>query len=147
MELRVTRKKNGEHACLGEMTIDEVFCCYTLEDVVREFGPHGERKVMHETAIPAGRYRVTLEYSEHFHKIFPRLHDVPFFTGILIHPGNTDVDTWGCLLVGDKLIGETIVRGAATPAFLRVFEHIKLAEDAGEEVWITVVNEFPEPLK
>ena len=147
MELLANRKRNGDHACTGEFEIDGVFCCYTLEDVVRDLGPKGERKVMHETAIPAGRYRVTIEYSQHFQKLMPYLHDVPFFTGILIHPGNTDADTWGCLLVGDKLKGETIVRGTATPAFLRVFEHIKLAEDAGEEVWITVVNDFPEPLK
>ena len=147
MEITVRRKRNGEHACLGELEVQGRLVCYTLEDVVRELGPDGERKVMHETAIPAGQYKVTIEYSNHFQKLMPYLHNVPFFTGILIHPGNTDVDTWGCILVGDKLNGETIVRGTATPAFIRVFDFIQDAEDKDEEVWITITNEFPEPLK
>jgi hypothetical protein len=142
MLLEVHRKKLGAHATLGEMNIDGFFECYTLEDLVRDLGPKGDGKIPHETAIPAGTYKVTLEWSNKFKKVMPYLHNVPFFTGILIHAGNTDQDTWGCVLVGDTLVGETIKRGTATPAFLRLYDKIRDAVDIGEEIIITLTNEF-----
>lgn len=147
MELVLSRTKNGTHACLGDLSIDGAYSCHTLEDVVRDLKANGSGKVPHETAIPAGRYRVTVEMSPKFGKLFPRLHNVQWFDGILIHPGNTDEDTWGCILTGDDLQGETIKRGTARPAFSRVFDAIQDAIKSGEEVWIDVKNDFPEPLK
>lgn len=77
--------------------------CFGLEDRYRE---PGEPKVPGKTCIPCGRYRVTIERSPRLselagHDVFtPRLHDVPGFQGILIHPGNFERDTLGCPLPG-----------------------------------------------
>jgi hypothetical protein len=51
-------------------------------------------------AIPAGRYEIHLAWSSRFKRDLPRLVDVPGRSGILIHSGNTNVDTTGCLLPG-----------------------------------------------
>ena len=93
MLIEVIRTTCGAHCTLGKMYIDGVDMCYTLEDVVRE------EKVYGETAIPAGRYRVDVTYSNRFQCDMPLVLDVPNFEGIRIHPGNTDKDTHGCILV------------------------------------------------
>ena len=105
MELRVIRYCSREDWTLGMLMEDRTFLCYTLED------EHREEKVMHETRIPAGRYRITLRTEGGHHaryiKKYPDMHkgmlwvrDVPNFKWILIHTGNTDEHTSGCLLTG-----------------------------------------------
>lgn len=77
--------------------------CFGLEDRYRE---PGQAKVPGKTCIPCGRYKLTIERSPRLseqagHDVFtPRLHAVPQFEGILIHPGNFERDTLGCLLPG-----------------------------------------------
>ena len=84
---------------LGTMTFDDFYVCQTLEDPVR---PAGE-KVMGDTAIGSGRYRVTISRSQRFQRMLPILHSVPNFEAIRIHPGNNNkADTTGCILVGTQ---------------------------------------------
>lgn len=127
---------NGK-ATLGDLYADGGFMCHTLEDEVRT-GP----KVWGETAIPAGTYRVIVNESPRFKKLLPRLLNVPGFDGILIHKGNSHEDTHGCILVGDRIDGDMLAAGSSTPAFSRVFGAIQTALSLGEEVWITITNEF-----
>jgi hypothetical protein len=81
IQLEVIRQWLSADCCVGQLSINGRPFCYTLEDVVR---PAGAKKVKHQTAIPAGRYQVTLETSPRFGKLLPRLHNVPGFEGILI---------------------------------------------------------------
>lgn len=132
MEIEVVRTTFGAKCTLGKMYFDGVDVCYTLEDVVRE------EKVYGETAIPCGRYRVVVTYSNRFQCDMPLLVDVPNFTGIRIHPGNTDKDTHGCILVGTGVAeGETAITESRA-AYNRVFARIRNAIGDGEEVWLTV---------
>jgi hypothetical protein len=93
LELRRHPSANG--CTIGELFYNGKFFCYTLEDVVRA----GE-KVAGATAIPTGTYTVTIERSPSLRMLTPRLHRVPGFEGVLIHAGNSAVDTRGCILVG-----------------------------------------------
>lgn len=79
---------------LGTLRFPDGWHCETLEDVVRD------TKITHETAIPSGTYPVTITASKRFGKMLPLIGNVPLFSGIRIHAGNTSADTSGCVLVG-----------------------------------------------
>ena len=125
------------------------FLAYTLEDEYRK------EKVMHETRIPAGTYKVTLRTVGGFHskyiKRYGDMHkgmlwvrDVPGFEYILIHTGNTDEHTSGCLLLGDTQTNNQIKKdgftGSSTQAYKRVYPPIAEILDSGGEVNITYTD-------
>ncbi len=92
---RHTYNVKGDRNIIGDLFIDGVFFCHTLEDEKRADG----LKVYGETAIPAGIYNVKLTISNRFKRLMPLLLDVEGFKGIRIHGGNTSKDTHGCPLV------------------------------------------------
>jgi len=96
MNLKLTRKDFTDNSTIGDLYIDTEWFCYTLEDTLREPG----EKVAGKTAIPAGVYRVVIDFSNRFQKNMPHILDVPGFEGIRIHAGNTAAHTEGCPLLG-----------------------------------------------
>ena len=96
MHLELKRLYYLKQCTIGTLSIDGLFVCYTLEDIVRPAGA----KIPGATAIPEGEYRVIVDWSNRFQRFMPKLLDVPGFEGIRIHPGNTHKDTSGCILVG-----------------------------------------------
>tara|TARA_R110000772_G_scaffold112307_3_gene216544 strand:- start:502 stop:1077 length:576 start_codon:yes stop_codon:yes gene_type:complete len=107
MKLQVVRTQFGKDATNGMLFIDGVFECYTLEDQYQAV------KVMHETCIPEGTYDIKFRKVGKFHSKYTAkyknahygmlwLQAVPGFTYILIHTGNTDEHTSGCLIVGES---------------------------------------------
>lgn len=107
MILTLKRIALRETYTIGRLYIDGVYYCDTLEDKVIDLDRSGkfegdEVKVYRETAIPYGKYKVSLRRSPKFKRDLPYLHNVPHFEGVLIHRGNTNKDTWGCILVGEN---------------------------------------------
>lgn len=102
MDLTVQREPTLDGATLGSLYLNSAWFCFTCEDRIREVAgrPAEEWKVPRETAIPAGRYRLVLSLSSRFQRVLPEVLNVPGFTGIRIHSGNSIADTEGCLLVG-----------------------------------------------
>jgi hypothetical protein len=106
MKLTVVRTQFGTDATNGILLVDGIFECFTLEDQYQAV------KVMHETCIPEGTYDIKFRTVGGFHEKYKKkyqnahygmlhLQDVPNFTYILIHGGNTDEHTSGCLIVGE----------------------------------------------
>ena len=104
--------------CIGKLYINSVYVCDTIEDYDRMLDdsmPLQEilkKKVKGQTAIPTGTYKLSLKYTSQAFKnttwaklyggIVPRVLNVKGYDGILIHPGNTPADTYGCLLIGEN---------------------------------------------
>ena len=136
MHIRVVREPSKNDTTLGSLFIDDHWQCHTLEDVIR---PRGE-KVRNKTAIPPGRYKLILSMSNRFKKIMPEVLNVPMFTGIRIHSGNTAKDTAGCLLVGQTRSVETRSIGRSRFAYTALMIKLTAAVKRGDTIRITFVN-------
>jgi hypothetical protein len=117
MQLQLVRKIFTDQSTIGELSVNGVFECFTLEDKVRPV------KIKGETAIPAGTYEVAVTFSNKFQKLLPLLMDVPNFDGIRIHTGNTAKDTLGCILVGQGTGVDSI--SSSRLAFAPLFEKLQ----------------------
>lgn len=102
MNLEVVRRIFNKTNIIGDLYIDSVWFCYTLEDITRDV------KVKHQTAIPYGEYSVILSLSTRFKRVLPEVLNVPGFAGIRIHSGNSEADTSGCILIGYQTNDKTI---------------------------------------
>lgn len=138
MELKLNRIFLGSSATIGELWVNDTHLCDTLEDRVR---PEGE-KIYGKTAIPEGIYEMVLSYSPRFKKILPEILNVPNFTGIRIHCGNSSADSSGCILVGtwdgekEDWISDSKI------AFNELMSLLQKAADNKEKVAITINNSW-----
>lgn len=134
MELKLNRIFLGSSATIGELLVNDKYLCDTLEDRVR---PEGE-KVYGKTAIPEGMYEVKLTHSPRFKKILPEILNVPNFSGIRIHTGNSSKDTEGCILVGTWDGEKEDWVGNSRIAFDELMTLLEEATNNKEKVTITV---------
>ena len=144
MDIDVIRYNSKSDFTDGLFFINGVFQCFTLEDEERTV------KVFGETSIPNGRYKVELrkeggfhnrylkKFGSDFHKGMLWVKNVPNFEYILIHIGNTDDDTAGCLLTGmTQNADKNGFIGNSTLAYKTIYKPIRDALLSGEEVFIT----------
>lgn len=101
MNLYLLRHTWTSTRTLGTLYKDGEPFCFTLEDADRCM--FGLPKIKAQTAIQQGIYETVVTFSQRFQKPMPLLLNVPEFTGIRIHSGNTEADTEGCILVGQQL--------------------------------------------
>lgn len=145
MKIDLHRTKACVKSTLGELWVDGVWRCVTLEDKWRKdpnpLTPENEAKVQDETCIPAGTYDVIVNISPSLGKPYPRLLKVPGFSGILIHSGNNDIDTKGCILVGQKVLNDDWIQGGSV-VFPKLLNDIQAAIAKGEKVSITITDDF-----
>ena len=132
MNITVKRIFKGPDYTIGKLYIDGKYFCDTLEDTVRAPGV----KIPGKTAIPAGKYKIKLTESLRFKKLMPRLENVPGFTGVLIHSGNTAEDTEGCILVGRNRVKGKVLDSRET--FARLFRLLFVAERGGEALEVAI---------
>ena len=136
MKLVLQRRATTPDWMFGVLSVDGQRFCYTLEDELRE------EKIPGESAISAGTYVLALENSPKFGPDTITLLNVPNFSYIRIHSGNTDEDTAGCIIVGSEVDYDLgiIKGGTANRVKIRLQETVKEAMERGEEVTIEVRN-------
>ena len=154
MELIVDRKWKKQSYTISNLIIDNKVFCQVLEDTDRGLDSSMslakilELKKPSITAIPRGTYEVTLDvyspkfgsksfYKEVCNGKLPRLLNVKGFEGILIHAGNTDKDTAGCLLVGMNLEKGKVINSRET--FRELYKLLKDVHDEGEKITIKIL--------
>lgn len=152
MELKLKRRYKGSNYTIGSLSINGKYFCDTLEDVDRDITINTPlevikaKKVYGKTAIPSGKYNVTLNVisnkygSNSFYKTYsnggkvPRLLNVPGFDGILVHCGNTEKDSLGCILIGENKIKGQVINSRET--FKKLYP---LLSNAKEGITIEIV--------
>ena len=142
MEILVKRVAKRPTYTIGKMFTNGEYFSDTLEDTERGLTQDTplsiikNKKIAGSTAIPTGRYEVIINRSPKFKRNLPRLQNVPGFDGILIHRGNTDKDTAGCILVGEnKVVGKVI---NSTGYELKLVEILTKAQNNKELITITI---------
>jgi hypothetical protein len=154
MKLTVKRFADNGDTTLGILFVDNVFECFTVEDEERSVKKRGE------TRVPEGTYDIKLrkvggyhnKYSSRYknmHKGMLCIHNKPnwilenngmSFQYILIHTGNTDEHTAGCLLVNDAVSGKTFTGSSSRDAYVDLYPKVVKAIENGEEVTIEYID-------
>lgn len=154
MKIKVERKWKKETYTIGRLYINGEFFCNTLEDTDRGLKQSDpittiqKNKVYGETAIPTGKYKIEMNvvspkysavkwYQDLCKGKMPRLLNVPCFEGVLIHPGNTPLDTFGCILVGENKVKGKLINSRET--FKNLYKQLRTAADNKEEITIEIV--------
>lgn len=154
MKLKVERRWKKDMYTIGILYVDGIRFCETLEDKdrgLKQTDPLStiqRKKVYGETAIPTGIYTVQMNiispkyagiswYQKTCRGRMPRLENVPGFEGILIHPGNTALDSYGCLLVGRNTVKGQVTQSRDT--FEKLYKKMRAASDRGEKITIEIV--------
>ena len=153
LELLLDRKYKKETYTIGNLYVDGEWFCNTLEDKDRGLKSSmsleeiNKIKVYAETAIPAGRYVVRMDvvspkynrvkwYKDNFGGRMPRLENVKGFSGILIHPGTTAVDSAGCIIVGLNKKKGNVLESRAT--FQKLWKKLEEAHKRKETIYLTI---------
>ena len=153
LELLLDRKYRKETYTIGNLYVDGEWFCNALEDKDRGLSQTmtleeiNKIKVYGETAIPTGRYEVRMDivspkyngvkwYKDNFGGRMPRLESVKGFSGILIHSGNTALDSNGCILVGLNKAKGKVLDSRAT--FQKLWKVLEQARKTGKTIYLTV---------
>ena len=142
MNLTLKRLNLTPNYTEGELYVNGVYFCKTLEDTNRDLNKSGqfdnnEKKIYGETCIPYGKYKVILSYSPKFKRELPEILEVPDFQGIRIHRGNKISDTLGCILCGEKVKNGYLSN--STPYEIKLVELFKQAKSRNEKSFIEII--------
>ena len=149
MEVLIKRIAKLPTYTIGKMYINGTYICDTLEDADRGLSQHmtldeiKSKKVYGKTAIPIGTYDISMDivspkfkeraWAKPYNGKLPRLINVPGYEGVLIHVGNSDQDSLGCILVGENKVKGKVIN--STIAFNKVMQILKSAK---ERIKITI---------
>ena len=154
LELTIERRYFKSTYCIGKLLVEGMPLSDSLEDKDRGLTsdmPTSKiylKKVYGQTAIPTGRYEVRLSYSPKYAKrpwaakykgLIPEIMEVPGFSNVRLHVGNSSADTSGCPLVGEnKVVGRLV---NSTQAFYDLMDYYLVpAHQRKEKIFITIIQ-------
>ena len=156
MELTLKRIALRSEYTIGKLYVDGEYVCDTIEDTVRDLDKdgkfaNGEVKIPGKTAIPYGRYEITMKvkspkysnfskysWAKKYDGYLPRLLNVPHFDGVLIHVGNSALDSEACVLVGENKVVGKVINSVNT--FRRLMDdYLVPAKKRNEKIFMVIV--------
>ena len=156
MELTLKRIALRSEYTIGKLYVDGEYVCDTIEDTVRDLDKdgkfaNGEVKIPGKTAIPYGRYEITMKvkspkysnfskysWAKKYDGYLPRLLNVSNFEGVLLHPGNTSSESDGCILTGENKVVGKVINSVNT--FRRLMDdYLVPAKKRNEQIYIDIV--------
>lgn len=144
MNIKLIRTEKNKSNTIGQLIFSyegKEYKYFTLEDVDRNLNSSMDLdkiksiKIKSETAIPTGTYQIIWSFSNRFQRFMPELLNVPGFSGIRIHAGNTEADTDGCILLG-KTKTKTSIQSSKLA--VSEFESVLLKAIKKEKVFIII---------
>jgi hypothetical protein len=154
MELLLKRIAKRDKYTIGRLYINDAYFCDTIEDKDRGLSDDMDltkilyMKIPMQTAIPTGRYQVTLNVksprfsTKQYYKnicggYMPRLLKVKGFEGILLHPGVNQDSSAGCIIVGKNTVVGAVTDSKKTWEALMT-KHLMPASQRKEKIYITI---------
>ncbi len=164
MEILIKRKDFSDKSTIGDIEINGLFCCYSLEDTNRDLNKtgnfdQGEKKIYGVTAIPYGIYEIGWRVSPHWSKKFenseydfkkleclysvdkgllmPEIMNIPEFTEVMIHPANTPEQLLGCIAPGMTKGVNSILN--SIKAFFKIMQKLNTAVKNKEKISLTII--------
>ena len=156
MELRLERIALRSEYTIGKLYVNGKYACDTIEDTVRDLDKdgkfaNGEVKIPGKTAIPYGRYEITMKvkspkysnfskysWAKKYDGYLPRLLNVSQFDGVLMHVGNSALDSEGCIIVGENKVVGKVINSVNTFRRLRD-DYLVPAKKRNERIFISIV--------
>lgn len=157
MKITLKRIYTNNQYTIGHIYIDGTYVCDCIEDADRglrdamNLDEIRAKKIKDRTAIPQGNYKVTMNVisprfsKKKYYKDFcggrlPRILNVKGFDGVLIHIGNTDKDSSGCIIVGyNKEKGKVL---NSKEAFEKLYRMLDSANRNGEKIDLKVYSTY-----
>lgn len=130
MNLSLKRDIFSPTFTLGQLSIDGIPTFFTVERPYLN-GANTPGKA----CILPGHYQIVITASPKFHKLMPRLLNVPERDGILVHPANESSELAGCIAIGLQRTKDGV--GASRVAFDDFYHRLSLALEKSK-VWITI---------
>ena len=156
MELILKRIALRSEYTIGKLYVDGEYVADTIEDTVRDLDKdgkfaNGEVKIPGKTAIPYGRYEITMKvkspkysnfskysWAKKYDGYLPRLLNVPHFDGVLMHVGNSALDSEGCIIVGENKVVGKVINSVNTFRSL-MDDYLVPAKKRNERIVITII--------
>ena len=153
MKITLDRAWKKPTYTISRVYVNSSVFCNIIEDTDRDLKQTDPlpvikmKKVYGETAIPKGTYLVDMDTispkyaGNSFYKSVcggkvPRLIDVPGFEGVLIHCGNTALDSYGCLIVGVNTVKGMVTQSRET--FKKLYKVMSEAHKRGETITVEI---------
>lgn len=141
MIIELVRERGTNKSTPGTLLINKKHFCFTIEDIERpEAENDPSNKVFGLTAIPRKKYKVIVNYSNHFKRDMILFLDVPNFTGVRLHSGNTAVDSHGCIVVGRNRLSLDKIQGDSKNLEEEITQIVADTIADGEEVFFDITH-------
>ena len=143
LHLTLFRKWKNTEYTIGQLFAGGRLICNTVEDSDRGLNMYMKEaeikriKIQNETAIPVGTYKLAVSVSTKFKRKLIEVLNVPGYSGIRFHKGNTAKDSAGCIIPGENKVKGGVINSTHYEELLTSM--VESALNNKEETYLTII--------